>query len=111
APLVVALPKPTSSPAPVTAVSASTLSRVAPYLTARGPPALQARLPPTVQVSALVGSGGQNRPCARKASCSAPLTTPGSTTAQRSSGRIARIRSMRSNDTTTLPLAGTVAPV
>ena len=43
-----ALPQRTRSPAPVTATSASTLSRLAPYFTARGPPALQARLPPTV---------------------------------------------------------------
>ena len=38
---------------PVTAVIASTLSRLAPYFTARGPPALQARLPPMVLYPAL----------------------------------------------------------
>ena len=46
APFVVAVPQWINSPVPVTAVSASTLSRVAPYFTARGPPALHARLPP-----------------------------------------------------------------
>ena len=104
-------PQRISSPAPVTATSPKTLSRAVPYFTARGPPALVARLPPTLHWSALDGSGGQNNPCGASARCRSPFNTPGSTTAQRSSGLIAMMRFMRANETTTPPDVGTAAPV
>jgi len=40
-------------------------------------------LPPTVQKAALVGSGGQKKPCSARAVCKAWLVTPGCTTARR----------------------------
>ncbi len=64
-----------------------------------------------VQASALVGSGGQKKPCSARASWRAWLVTPGSTRAMRLAASISRMRSMRSSDSTSSPFKGTVAPV
>ena len=90
--------------------SASTESRVTPYLAQRSPPALVATLPPMVDILKLAGSGAYISPCTAAAAFRSALTTPGSTTAVSSSGLRSRMRFIRSRREHHAALARVGAP-
>ena len=69
-------------PSARTSVSASTQSRVVPYLKVAAPAALVATMPPAV-APVNVGAGGNQPPSARKRCCIAATVTPGSTVMRR----------------------------
>jgi len=85
-------------------------SRVTPYLTARMPPAQVAALPPTVENFTLAGSGAKKSCLGARAVCKSPVTTPGSTSATKSSPSMSRIRFSLAVDTTMPPVTGTQSP-
>src|SRR3712207_9560648 len=80
-----------------------------PYFTQHTPPALVATLPPMVDQGELAGSGGYHRPRSAQAARRSSLTTPGRTTAERSTGAIA-ITSRRCSVERTAPPRPAVAP-
>src|SRR3954447_13036508 len=100
----------TTSAEPVTISSSSTYSRVTPYFRQHSPPALVATLPPIVDHGALAGSGGYHRPCSATAALRSSLTTPGSTTATRSSASISSTRSIRDRSSSRQPSTALAPP-
>src|SRR3954451_11460101 len=100
----------TTSADPVTTSSSSTYSRVTPYFTQHTPPAFVATLPPMVDHGELAGSGGYHKPCAAAAAHRSSLTTPGCTTANRSSGSIRTMSAIASSDSTTHPSVAFAPP-
>lgn len=102
-PLTVRWPTERRVPSARTTLSASTASRVTPYLAHRRPPAFMAMFPPTVEMSLLAGSGVHHRPCSARALLRSPLRMPGWTTASRFAAETSRIRSMSLRDSTISP--------
>src|SRR3954447_17985371 len=100
----------TTSAEPVTISSSSTYSRVTPYFRQHSPPALVATLPPIVDHGELAGSGGYHRPCSATAALRSSLTTPGSTTATRSSASISSTRSIRDRSSSRQPSTALAPP-
>ena len=81
-----------------------------PYFTQHSPPAFVATLPPIVDHGALAGSGGYQRPRSAQAARRSSLTTPGWTTARRSTGLISVIAVICSVDRTTHPSTALAPP-
>src|SRR3954447_12249481 len=100
----------TTSAEPVTISSSSTYSRVTPYFRQHSPPALVATLPPIVDHGELAGSGGYHSPCSATAALRSSLTTPGSTTATRSSSSISSTRFIVDRSSTRPPSTALAPP-
>src|SRR5437867_6724078 len=96
--------------------SASTTSRpstwfaVTPYLRQCGPPEFSATLPPMVHAVWLDGSGLYSRPCGAAAAERRTFTTPGSTTASRFLGSMARMRFSRVSTISTASSSASAPP-
>lgn len=74
------------------------------------PPALVATFPPIVDHGELAGSGGYHRPCSAQAARRSSLTTPGCTTAYRSSVSMRSTWFMSSKERITAPSTALAPP-
>src|SRR5213079_1682334 len=104
------LPSWTIRPSASTTSRLSTWFAVTPYLRQCGPPEFSATLPPIVQAVWLDGSGLYSRPCGAAAAERRTFTTPGSTTAIRFLGSIARMRFSRVSTSSTASASASAPP-